>query len=134
MFIDACALVAIFSKEADAAAYESAIDEAATAWTTAIAVFETVLVLARPEKLGLSVEAIYDILIGYLEYREIELKELGPPQEILKHALLVAVRHGVSRKKLSAFDCFHYAAAKTAGSPILTLDKLLRDTDVPTLP
>ena len=35
---------------------------------------------------------------------------------------------------LSNFDCFHYAYAKAADEPMLTLDKLLRATDLKTLP
>jgi ribonuclease VapC len=46
----------------------------------------------------------------------------------------VAERHGLGKRYLSNFDCFHYAHAKAAGAPMLTLDRLLRETDIETLP
>lgn len=134
MFVDACALVAVFAKEPAASAYEKAIDDAPDPWTTAFAIFETVLVLARPGLLGTDYQATLQVVLRYLSDREVALRELGAPEEVLRNAVSVAERHGVSKRALSAFDCFHYAAAKTAGSSMLTLDKLLRDTDVPTLP
>lgn len=134
MFVDACAIISVFADEADAALYENAIDEADDPWTTALAVFEAVLVLARPNQLAVSYADALDVVLDYLSRRSIALRELGDPGEVLRHAVSLAERHGVSKKALSSLDCFHYAAAKTARSPMLTLDNLLRDTDVPTLP
>ena len=53
---------------------------------------------------------------------------------LLAHAVAVAERHGIGKRALSNFDCFHYAYAKAAGAPLLTLDKRLRQTDAPTEP
>jgi ribonuclease VapC len=46
----------------------------------------------------------------------------------------VAEQSGLGKRHLSNLDCFHYAHAKAAGVPLLTLDRLLRDTDAETLP
>lgn len=134
MFVDACAIVSVFAGEPEAATYETAIDGSDDPWTTALAVFEAVMVLARPSQLGVGYVDALDVVLRYLDERCIALRELGDPKAVLQNAVALAVRHGVSKKTLSAFDCFHYASAKTAGSPMLTLDRLLRDTDVPTLP
>ena len=48
--------------------------------------------------------------------------------------MAVAEKHGIGKRALSNFDCFHYAHAKVAGAALLTYDRLLRETDVPTLP
>ena len=46
----------------------------------------------------------------------------------------MAEKHGVGKRALSNFDCFHYAYAKTTNEPLLTLDERLRATDVVTRP
>jgi ribonuclease VapC len=46
----------------------------------------------------------------------------------------VAEKHGIGRRALSNFDCFNYAYAKACGVPLLTLDRLLRQSDVATEP
>ncbi|PZQ11933.1 MAG: PIN domain-containing protein [Ancylobacter novellus] len=134
MFIDACAIVSVLSNEPEADGYKAAIDRADAPWTSALAAFEAVLVLARPGKLGVGYSIVHELMLLYFAERGIALKQLGDPKEVLRNAVTAAERHGSGRKKLSTFDCFHYAAAKAAGSPMLTLDRLLRETDVPTLP
>jgi len=52
----------------------------------------------------------------------------------VRHAVAVAEQHGLGRRALSNFDCFHYAYAKATGDPLLTLDERLRATDVETKP
>lgn len=69
-----------------------------------------------------------------MDENRITLREGGELHAIPAHAVAVAERHGVGKKALSNFDCFHYAQAKAAGAPMLTLDALLRQTDVETLP
>lgn len=135
MFVDACVIVAILADEPEAAAYGAALDDSSPPpWTSALAAFEAVLVLARPERLNLSYRDSELFVLDFLKRQQIELKDIGAPETVLRNAVMVADRHGTGKKKLSTLDCFHYAAAKTAGSPMLTLDKLLRETDVPTLP
>lgn len=134
MFLDACALVSVLSKEPEGPSYEDAIDRAEVRWTTALAAFEAILVLARPNKFGVRFSEVEAVMLEFLLEKRIELRDAGAPEAILRNAVMVADRHGTGKKKLSTLDCFHYAAAKAAGSPMLTLDKLLRETDVPTLP
>ncbi len=56
------------------------------------------------------------------------------PHEVLSYAVAVAEKHGLGKRHLSNFDCFHYAHAMAANVPLLTLDQLLCVTDVETLP
>ena len=72
--------------------------------------------------------------LAKLEPRDIALRDPPLPGRVLAHAVAVADRHGVGQRALSNFDCFHYAYAKTAGEPLLTLDRLLRSTDAETKP
>ena len=70
----------------------------------------------------------------WLELRDIDLRETDAPAAVLHHAVAVAQAHGIGKRALSNFDCFHYAYAKAAGQPLLTLDALLRRTHLETLP
>ncbi|WP_020179844.1 type II toxin-antitoxin system VapC family toxin [Methylopila sp. M107] len=134
MFVDACAIVSLLSLEETAERYGSCLDGADDAWTSPMAAFEAILVLARPEKLDLSYEAVEAIVVEFLDARDIEVREPGSPRQLLSNAVRAAARYGVGRRKLSTFDCLHYAAAKVAGCRLLTMDELLRETDVATAP
>ena len=73
-------------------------------------------------------------VIEWLDARGIEIREAGSPRELLAHAISVAETHGIGKRRLSNFDCFHDAYARVTGNPLLTLDQLLRETDAITLP
>ncbi len=68
----------------------------------------------------------------WLGARDIALREPGRPPDVLAFAVAVAEKHGLGKRALSNFDCFHYAYAKATGAEMLTLDRLLRATDVKT--
>jgi ribonuclease VapC len=70
------------------------------------------------------------LVVEWLEARDIALRETRSPREALAHAVAVAQKHGVGKRALSNFDCFHYAYAKATNEPLLTLDARLRATDV----
>ena len=78
---------------------------------------------------GLALLALVAVVGGGLS-----LREPASPREVLSYAVAVAEKHGLGKRHLSNFDCFHYAHAKAAGVPLLTLDRLLRETDIETLP
>lgn len=134
MFVDAFAIVSLLSLEETAADYGAALDRTEDAWTSTLAAFEAILVLARPEKLDLSYAAAEELVVEFLDLRDIALLEPGSPRSVLSNAVGVAERHGVGRRKLSTFDCFHYAYAKQLRHPLLTLDEHLRATDIETFP
>lgn len=134
MMVDACALVSLLTSEATAAAYDEALAAAKDPWTSPLAAFEAVLVLARPDKLDCSYGEVADLLAEFMAAAGIALRSGGDPSSILSYAIAAAAAHGVGRRKLSTMDCLHYAYARAAGEPLLTLDELLRETDVDTKP
>ena len=134
MYVDACAIVAIIAREDSATAYAEALAGADHPWTSTLAAWEAVIVLSRPEKLNCPFTIAERVVVEWLEERDIALRSSERPREVLSLAVAVAERHGLGKRALSNFDCFHYAYARAAGAAILTLDRLLRETDAHTAP
>jgi len=134
MFVDACAIVSIMAGEDTAAAYEAALATAAAPFTSAMAAWEAIIVLSRPDQLACPFSTAEAVVTEWLDARSIELKDCSAPRELLRYAVAAAEKHGIGKRALSNFDCFHYACAQVAQAPLLTLDQLLRRTDARTLP
>ncbi len=135
MFVDACAIVSIMSQEGDAEEYAAAIEANPHSFTSAMAAWEACVILARKDKFDISFEQAGELVCAWLGERGIELRDSKQTAEVIvKAALDAASRYGSSRRKLSSFDCFHYAYARAEGMPLLTRDSILRQTDVPTFP
>lgn len=134
MFVDACVIVALMANEDTAAAYEAELNKADAPFTSPLAAWEAIIVMSRPDQLDCPYTATEALVVDWLAERHIELREPTSPHEVLSHAVAVAQRHGVGKRRLSSFDCFHHAHARAAGAPLLTLDRLLRETDIETLP
>jgi len=73
------------------------------------------------------------IVLYWLDGFAVDLRQSCPPREVLKHAPSAAGKYGLGKRALSNFNCFHFAYAKAAGLPVLTLDHLLGDTDLQTV-
>ncbi len=134
MFVDACAIVSIVAGEDTAPAYEAALAQAEQVFTSPMAAWEAIIVLSRPDQLDCRYSAAAEAVVEWLDARGIDLREASSPREVLAYAVDVAERHGIGRRALSNFDCFHYAHARAAGVPLLTLDQRLHQTDVPAKP
>ncbi|ESY89854.1 type II toxin-antitoxin system VapC family toxin [Mesorhizobium sp. LNHC209A00] len=134
MFVDACAIISMFAQEDTATAYEQALEAAATPWTSALAAWEAIIILSRPDQLDCRYSQTHDAVVEWLEARNIELRETTSARDVLTNAVAVAQEHGIGKRSLSNFDCFHYAYAKVGDVPLLSLDRKLRETDVKTLP
>jgi ribonuclease VapC len=134
VYLDACAIVSLIAREDTASAYAEALTEDGEAWTSTLAAWEAIIVLSRPGQLNCPLSKAERVVVEWLEERTIALREPARPHEVLALAVAVAGRHGLGKRALSNFDCFHYAYAKATGTPILTLDRLLRATDVETRP
>lgn len=102
--------------------------------TSAVAVLEAALGLARPDKFGLSVEAVEPIILEFLDERGVEIRDLPPAMETTRLALSAAHRYRTGRRGLNLGDCLHYACAKSYGVPILATDDEFRQTDLETVP
>jgi ribonuclease VapC len=130
MFVDACAIVSIIAGENSAVAYENALATATDAFTSPMAAWEAIIVLSRPDQLNCLYHQAEQVVVEWLAARNISLRDPSTPARILTYAVAAAEQYGIGKRALSNFDCFHYAYAKAAGSPLLTLDQLLRNTDV----
>jgi ribonuclease VapC len=134
MYVDACAIVSLVAREDSASAYAEALAGAADPWTSMLAAWEATIVLSRPGQLNCAFRQAERVVVEWLEERNIALRESGRPREVLALAVAVAEKHGLGKRALSNLDCFHYAYAKAADDPILTMDRLLRATDAEALP
>lgn len=134
MFVDACAIVSMMAGEETAASYETALLQSSSPFTSILAAWEAIIVLSRPDQLDCAYSAAEAVVVEWLEARRIRLQESGSPRRVLSYAVAVAERHGLGKRRLSNFDCFHYAYAKALRVSVLTLDQALRATDVRTLP
>lgn len=130
MFVDACAIVSIIAGEESAIAYENALAATSEAFTSPMAAWEAIIVLSRPDQLNCLYHQAEQVVVEWLGARNIALRDPATPARILTYAIAVAEQYGIGKRALSNFDCFHYAYAKAAGCSLLTLDKLLRKTDV----
>jgi ribonuclease VapC len=134
MFLDACAIISIITNEPSASEYKLALSHGDESYTSALAAFEAILVLSRPEKLNCTFLVAKEFVIDWLDAQNIKFQEPPSEREILAHAVAVAYDKGISRRSLNAFDCFHYAYAKALKMQLLTLDQKLRETDLVCLP
>jgi len=134
MFVDACAIVAIFMEEDSKPLYEAALQTATEPFTSPLSAWEAIIVLAHPTRLDISFAEAHLDVMEWLDRSGIALRDAGTPEAVLARAVAVAGQYGLGGRALGNFDCFHYAHAKAAGVPVLTLDRLLRETDVQTLP
>jgi ribonuclease VapC len=134
MFVDACAIIALLSDEPEAKRVSLAIANAASPFTSPVAVLEAALGLARPAKFDLTVEAVEPLLLEFLEERGIEIRDLPPAPEATALALSAAHRYRSGRRGLNLGDCLHYACAKYHDVEILATDDEFRQTDLRTIP
>ncbi|WP_160011099.1 type II toxin-antitoxin system VapC family toxin [Rhizobium sp. 18055] len=133
MFIDACAIIALLSDEPEAERVSNAITTVRTPLTSPVAVLETVLGLARPDKFDLPIPEVENLVMEFLELRQIELRDLPPAKETTRLALSAAARFRSGRHGLNLGDCLHYACAKFYAVPILATADEFRRTDIDTV-
>jgi ribonuclease VapC len=134
MFIDAAAIVAILSEEAEAERCSKAIVAAAEPITSPIAVWETAVALARPDKLDLPLEMAENLVLRFLENRDIAIRDLPEAREATLLSLQAARRFRTGPMRLNLADCFHYACARHYGVPILSTAGEFRFIDRETVP
>lgn len=134
MFVDAAAIVAILAAEPEAERCSDAIVGSAECFTTSLAIWEAVMALARGDKLALPVDASEELVMRFLEERDIALRDLPPPREAVSLSLEAARRFRTNTHRLNLADCFHYACAKHYGVPILSTAGEFRFTDLATVP
>lgn len=134
MFVDASAIIAVLSHEPEAPRISDALMAAEAPFTSPVAVLETAISLARPDKFDLPIETVEPIVLEFLDDRGIEVRDLPPAMETTRLALSAAHRYRAGRRGLNLGDCFHYACAKHSRVPILATHDEFRGTDLETVP
>ncbi|MGX5841836.1 type II toxin-antitoxin system VapC family toxin [Mesorhizobium sp. ArgA1] len=134
MFVDAAAIVAILSQEAEGERCARAVVDASAPFTSAIAVWEAAMALSRSEKLAVPVTVSLEIVGRFLEQRAIAVRELPPASNATALAVEAASRFRNNAIRLNMADCFHYACARYYAVPILSTADEFRLTDLETVP
>jgi ribonuclease VapC len=93
MFVDACAIIVLLSDEAEAERVSEALVSAERPMTSAVAVLEAALGLARPDKFYLPAAAVEALILEFLDERGIEIWDLPPAMEASRLALSATHRY-----------------------------------------
>ncbi|MER9489870.1 PIN domain-containing protein [Mesorhizobium sp. M0563] len=130
MFVDACAIVSMMAAEDTADAYEAApLDAARRSHDTCCLGSHHRAFTAGSVELRL----LRRSSSNGSQHQRFGSASPVSPRHVLSYAVAVAGQHGIAKRRLSKFDC-PYAYSKAMHSPRLTLDHLLLQTDVATLP
>ena len=128
MFVDASAIVAVVAPEDDGPIFAARLEAATRVQTSALAVYEAVLGIARRREVTVS-DAEYAVSTFLANCRA----EIIPiTAEIGRGALLAFERFGRGRQpaRLNMGDCFAYACARTLGVPLLYKGGDFSHTDI----
>ena len=117
MVLDASAIIAMLGDEAEGNRFAAALEGAATRSVSPVAVWETVVGLARVYPLSIA-EARRKVA-EFLATAEVEILVIGRPE--LDLALDAYDQFGKGRHpaRLKLGDCFTYAAAVAGDAPLL---------------
>jgi ribonuclease VapC len=130
MFVDASAIVAILTAEAEADALVDRLDAAPSPISSPIAVFEAVLGICRKRHASVS-EALEDVR-EFL--RTAGVRTVAITETEAATALDAFARYGKGRghpAQLNLGDCFAYAVAKNRRTSLLFKGEDFSKTDIP---
>ncbi len=128
MFIDASALTAMLVSETDARELLARLQNTSQRQTSALAVWETSIAVARV--LGFSPSAALKAVEEFLKLAEVEVIAVAPETRLL--AVEAFERYGKGRHPaaLNFGDCFAYACARFAKLPLLYKGNDFPQTDI----
>jgi ribonuclease VapC len=128
MFVDATAIVAILAAEEDASELCRRFSRAETIRTSALAVYEAVLGLARSQSISISDS---EIAVGNL-LSDARAEIIPITAEIGRAAITAFERFGRGRHpaRLDMGDCFAYACARSLDVPLLFKGEDFAQTDI----
>jgi ribonuclease VapC len=128
MFIDASALTSMLTDEDEARELLARLHQAATRLTSALAVWEAAIAVARV--LGLPISEASEAVESYLALMEIKMVQVPP--ETARIALDAFDRYGKGRHlaRLNFGDCFAYACARHLGEPLMFKGTDFPQTDI----
>lgn len=129
MFLDASAIVAMLADEDERLTFLSKLAGESDPLTSAVAVFEATLAIARRK--GLTVDEALAVIEGFLNLSKVRLVPIGVEEQ--RVALDAQSRFGKGRghpAQLNMGDCFAYACARTNGRPLLFKGNDFARTDI----
>ncbi len=128
MFIDASALTAILIDEPDAGDLRVRLAARVPRSTSPMAVWETVLAVSR--RRVMEIEDAEGVVEDFLRLAKIEV--VATPAEARREAIRAHARYGKGRHPaaLNFGDCFAYACARHARSPLLYKGDDFSRTDI----
>ena len=129
MFVDASAIVAILTREPDADHLSASLVRAKNPITSAIAIFEAAVGIAR--KRNIPVELVQSELEVFLSAAKICTVEISGAEA--SEAISTFSRYGKGQghpAQLNLGDCFAYAVAKTNCVPLLFKGNDFSKTDL----
>jgi len=129
MFVDASAIVAILTGEAEAAMLADLLETAPAAITSPIAIFEAALGVCR-KRIASVAEAMTDVREFVAESRTTVVTMTGEDAET---ALAAHARYGKGRghpAQLNLGDCFAYAVARRRRAALLCKGEDFDRTDI----
>ncbi|HVC60683.1 MAG TPA: type II toxin-antitoxin system VapC family toxin [Acetobacteraceae bacterium] len=128
MFLDASAMIAILASEDDAASLAARLDQAAEVHTSAMALYETIVGLARIANATLDdTSALVDAFLAETNATVVPI-DRATGQE----ALAAFFRYGKGRHAaaLNMGDCFAYACTRLLGTTLLCKGNDFPRTDI----
>ena len=129
MFVDASAIVAMLTREAEADIFLDLVEAAPSPMTSPIAIFEATAGICR--KRQSSVEQAQQDVRQFLADADIRVVDVT--EEAATEALSAFARYGKGRghpAQLNLGDCFAYAVAKLHASPVLFKGNDFSKTDI----
>jgi ribonuclease VapC len=128
MFVDASALVAILCREQGYERVADRLRQAPHRLTSALALFEAVLAVARIQ--SLPPETAEGLVNSFRETVDIAIVSLGLTE--IRIAVAAHTRYGKGRHpaRLNLGDCFAYACAQVHGVPLLYVGDDFPQTDI----
>lgn len=136
MFVDASAIIAMIAGESDGEKLADQLQSAPPAEriTSVIAVWEAIAGLHRLSKLSLpaiELKVRSFLATAAIEVIPLTLEHLAPALDAFDRYGRHRLPENERNKALNLGDCFHYAAARRAGTGILHKDAGLALTDLP---
>ena len=129
MVVDASAIVAILTREPEAAALSQRLQQAAHPITSPIAIYEAVLAIRRQRNRAIA--DIHQEVVRFLSAAGIEIVPVAPTEA--DGALAAHDRYGKGTghpASLNMGDCFIYALAKAQGAALLYKGNDFAQTDL----
>jgi ribonuclease VapC len=128
MFLDASAMIAIVARETDGSAIAALVDQADKVFTSAIAIYEATMGLARIGQTSpVEARAVLEILLQNVDAQIVPLDSKMADAAIAAFSRFGKGRH---RAGLNMGDCFAYACAKELDVPLLFKGNDFSQTDI----